>query len=107
METLTTPNHGISMSTMNSYSALNSNTGKAGLIPHINFNLPSDSVVFLKLIDKNGNVVQMLINGDFLTSGSYSNKMNLNELAPGEYFCVIEANNSRETRLIRVLGKNI
>lgn len=107
METLTTPNTGISMSTINSYSGLNGNSGKTGIIPHINFNLPKDSVVYLKLIDKNGNVVQMLINGDFLTSGSYSNRMELGNLTPGEYFCVIEANNARETRLIRVSGKNI
>lgn len=107
MENLTTHTSGISMSTMNSYPVLNGNSEKSGLVPHINFNLPADSVVFLKLIDKNGNIVQMLINGDFLTSGNYSNKMELSSLSPGEYFCVIEANNLRETRLIRVLAKNI
>lgn len=95
------------LSTTNSYKNTNKRVSKPGLVPQVNFDLPFDSNVFLKLIDNTGKLVRMLINGKFLRRGRYSNEIILNDLQPGEYYCVIETGDSREARAIRVIGNSI
>lgn len=102
MEKLATSSQ-FQLSTSNSYRV----TPKSGLVPQVNFYLPFDSNVFLKLIDNAGKIIQILINGEFLRSGQYSNEIILNNLQPGDYHCVMETNESREVRTIRIKESNL
>ena len=104
METLNTDISTFKLSTTHSYQLATSNLGKSGIVPQINFNLPFDSIVFLRLTDDDGNTVQVLINGDFVKRGHYSNKMELNKLNPGDYNCIIETDRFKEIRQIKVFG---
>ncbi len=104
METLNTGISTFKLSTTHSYQLASNSLGKSGIVPQINFNLPFDSIVFLKLTDEKGQTVQILINGDFLKRGHYSNKMELNKLIPGDYNCVIETERYKEIRQIKVFG---
>ncbi|MCB0725430.1 MAG: hypothetical protein KDC73_12105 [Ignavibacteriae bacterium] len=95
------------LSTSNSYKSTADLLSKPALIPKVNFNLPFDSNVFLKLLDKSGKIVRIILNGEFLRSGQHSNEIALNDLEPGDYFCVMESGDSKEVRAIRVSESNI
>jgi hypothetical protein len=107
METLTTQNSKFKLSTTNSYRTSTDRISKPGLVPQVNFFLPIDSNVFLKLIDNAGKIIQIIINGEFLRSGQYSNEITLNNLQPGDYYCVMETQESREVRTIRIKQNNL
>lgn len=103
MEKLASQSSQFQLSTSNSFRV----TPKTGLVPQVNFYLPFDSNVFLKLIDDAGKIIQIIINGEFLCSGQYSNEITLNNLQPGDYYCVMETNESREVRTIRIKENNL
>jgi hypothetical protein len=103
MEKVATQSSLFKLSTSNSYKV----TPKSGLVPQVNFFLPFDSNVFLMLIDDAGKIIKILINGEFLQRGEYSNEITLNHLQPGDYYCVMETQDTREVRTIRIKESNI
>ena len=58
----------------------------------INFDIPEDGMVVLKVYDINGREVQTLVN-EFRKAGYYSKEFNAGNLSSGSYFVKLESGN--------------
>lgn len=63
----------------------------------INYNIPQDSYVKIKLYDNTGREVRTLLN-EFISAGYYTINFNASDLASGIYFCNIKAGKYTATK---------
>ncbi len=72
-------------------------------VTKINFSLPDDSKVSLKIFDAAGRLVSTLINYEFKIADYYSISFNATGLASGTYFYTIQTDRNTETKKMVLL----
>ena len=102
MEAINSNNSLYRLGMMQSYNIKRKASERLNLIPSINFSLPYDSRVFLRILDACGKIVKDVISGDFLPKGVYSNRVELKGLPPGEYVCELLTDRAKEVKALRV-----
>ncbi|HCN36968.1 MAG TPA: hypothetical protein DIS94_04575 [Bacteroidetes bacterium] len=71
----------------------------------IDFNLPYNSNVNLNIFDLSGKLVKTVYNNKFLKEGFYSQKIDLTNLLPGEYYYELETDRNKEIKYLKHSGK--
>jgi hypothetical protein len=66
------------------------------------YNIPSKSLVTLKVIDLNGREVSSLVSGE-LQTGKYTREWDGSDFPGGVYFCQLQAGTYRETKKLIIL----
>ena len=102
MEALNNTNSIYRLGMMQSYNLKRKASERLNLIPSINFSLPYDSKVYLRILDTCGKIVKEIINGDLLVKGFYTNRVELKGLPSGEYVCELLTDKAKEVKALRV-----